>query len=146
MTRRAFAALLALSVVFVARGGTVEPVKPMVVVFYADWCMNCKILLPKLAKAQEGLEDRLLFVKLDSTDEARKIASRERAKTLGISELWFVNHATGWAALFDRNRQQVDSLKHEMSVEDLRRHLLELAGPPPKPQKKPRVAAAPAAR
>lgn len=100
--------------------------KPMVVLFYADWCYNCKLLLPKLAEAQKGLEDQFTFVKLDSTNEQRKTESRVKAKELGISKLWYANHATGWAALFDSKGQQVDALKQDMSVDELRARLEDL--------------------
>jgi thiol-disulfide isomerase/thioredoxin len=131
MMRRTFVALWLLCASFgLAAEPTSAPTRPLVVVFYADWCMNCKILMPKLTQAMKGLEEKLELVKLDSTDDTRKLASRERAKALGISELWYVNHATGWAALFDRNRQQVDSLKQDMSEEELHRHLVELAEAP----------------
>ncbi|WP_428313186.1 thioredoxin domain-containing protein [Hydrocarboniphaga sp.] len=103
--------------------------KPMAVWFYADWCMNCKMLAPKLAQVQPEFEQRIEFVKLDVTNEERKAASREQSKKLGVYPLYMANKATGWIALIDTQGKQVGEIRHFMSVDEMREALNQLAGP-----------------
>lgn len=120
--------------------------KPMAVWFYADWCMNCKMLAPKLAQLQPDFESRIDFVKLDVTDAERKKATREQARTLDILPLYMDNKATGWIALLDARGRQVGELRHFMSVEEMRAALAALAGEAPAAAdtKEPAQQAAPA--
>lgn len=103
--------------------------KPMAVWFYADWCMNCKMLAPKLAQVQPEFEQRIDFIKLDVTNEERKAASREQAKKLGVYPLYMANKATGWIALIDTQGKQVGEIRHFMSIEEMRSLLAKLAAP-----------------
>lgn len=103
--------------------------KPMAVWFYADWCMNCKMLAPKLAQVQPEFEQRIDFVKLDVTNEERKAASREQSKKLGVYPLYMANRATGWIALIDTRGKQTGEIRHFMSVDEMREALTKLAGP-----------------
>jgi thiol-disulfide isomerase/thioredoxin len=103
--------------------------KPMAVWFYADWCMNCKMLAPKLAQVQPDFEQRINFVKLDVTNEERKLASREQSKKLGVYPLYMANKATGWIALIDTQGKQVGEIRHFMSVDEMRAALDKLVAP-----------------
>ena len=103
--------------------------KPLAVWFYADWCMNCKLIAPKIAQVQPEFEQRVDFVKLDVTNADRKIESQAQAKKLGIYALYMGNTATGWLALVDRQGKQVGELRHFMSVDEMREALTKLAGP-----------------
>lgn len=106
--------------------------KPMAVWFYADWCMNCKMIAPKLAQVQPEFESRIDFVKLDVTNAERKAATRTRAEQLGIGALYMGNTATGWLALLDRQGKQVGELRHGMSVDEMRAALTQLADSAPR--------------
>jgi thiol-disulfide isomerase/thioredoxin len=105
--------------------------KPMAVWFYADWCMNCKMIAPKLAQVQPEFEQRIDFIKLDVTNEERKRATREQADKLGILPLYMSNTGTGWLALIDAQGHQVGELRHFMSVDEMRSALTRLAEPQP---------------
>ena len=105
--------------------------KPMAVWFYADWCMNCKMIAPKLAQVQPEFEQRIDFVKLDVTNEERKRATRAQAEKLGILPLYMGNTGTGWLALIDTQGRQVGELRHFMSVDEMRAALNRLTAPEP---------------
>ncbi|MDB5968980.1 MAG: hypothetical protein JWQ90_1430 [Hydrocarboniphaga sp.] len=112
--------------------------KPMAVWFYADWCMNCKMIAPKIAQVQPEFEQRIDFVKLDVTNEERKAATRVQARKLGILPLYMSNQGTGWLALIDTQGKQVGELRHFMSVDEMRAALTQLAAPAtPTPQATP---------
>ena len=101
---------------------------PMVVLFYADWCYNCKLIVPKLAQAQKGLEDRLRFIKLDFTDDAKHQESKARTKRLGLYELYLSNKATGWAALMSADgKTKLGELRIGDTPEQMREKLEKLA-------------------
>ena len=100
--------------------------RPMAVLFYADWCSNCKELEPKYEKARAGLEDKIQFVKLDVTDAERKSKTREQAKSLGIYPLYVANTGTGWVALLDASGNKVGEIKSDESSDDMRAALMKL--------------------
>jgi thiol-disulfide isomerase/thioredoxin len=126
---RLIALMFSVGLLFQAAASSTDSVsaKPMAVWFYADWCTNCKLLAPKYAAARSGLEDKVQFVTLDLTDDNAKIKTRETAQTLGISRLYYANHATGWVALLDGKGNQVGELHYDQSVEDIRAALEKLA-------------------
>jgi len=124
MTRLRIALLLLMSLV---AGSSQAADKPMAVWFYADWCMNCKMIAPKLAQVQPEFEQRIDFVKLDVTNAQRKEATRLQADKLGITPLYMSNTATGWLALIDTQGRQVGELRHFMTVEQMRTALTQLA-------------------
>jgi thiol-disulfide isomerase/thioredoxin len=103
--------------------------KPMAVWFYADWCMNCKMIAPKLAQVQPEFEQRIDFVKLDVTNAERKVETRLKAEKLGIAPLYMGNTATGWLALVDTQGRQVGELRHFMRIDEMRSALTKLADP-----------------
>ena len=130
------ALLIALVLLFAAPLSAADPAPapksdtlPMVVLFYADWCYNCKLIVPKLAQAQKGLEDRLRFIKLDFTDDAKHQDSKARTKRLGLYELYLSNKATGWAALMSADgKTKLGELRIADTPEQMREKLEKLAG------------------
>jgi thiol-disulfide isomerase/thioredoxin len=104
--------------------------QPMAVLISADWCMNCKIIKPKLHEAYQGFENKIMFVSLDVTDDATFARAQKQALQLGVPQLLSGSLATGWVALFDRNRKQVGKLMQDMSVEDMRKALQALVAAP----------------
>jgi len=107
--------------------GVLAADRPMAVWYYADWCMNCKLIAPKIAAIQPDYEARVDFIKLDVTDAAGKARSQQRARELGILSLYMDNTATGWLALVDRNGRQVGELRQQMTLEQMRGALDRLA-------------------
>lgn len=97
-----------------------RPAQPLAVLIAADWCMNCKIIKPKLQEAYKGFEGKIRFATLDVTDDKTFIKAKQEAYALGVPKLLIGSFATGWVALYDRNGRQVGKLMQDMSVEDMR--------------------------
>lgn len=107
-----------------------EPQKvmqPMAVLISADWCMNCKIIKPKLQEAYKGFEGKINFVSLDVTDDKAFFKAKHQAFELGVPQLLNGSISTGWVALFDRHGKQVGRLMQDMSVDDMKKALQSLA-------------------
>jgi thiol-disulfide isomerase/thioredoxin len=116
-----FAALLGSSL---AWGAEAEKVKePMAVLISADWCMNCKIIKPKLEEAYKDFQGKINFVSLDVTDDKTFFKAKHQAFVLGVPQLLNGSISTGWVALFDRHGKQVGKLMQDMSVEDMKSSL-----------------------
>ena len=100
-----------------------EPAKaaqPMAVLISADWCLNCKIIKPKLQEAYKDFQGKINFVSLDVTNDATFTKAQKQALQLGVPQLLNGSVATGWVALFDRHGKQVGKLMQDMSVEDMK--------------------------
>lgn len=97
--------------------------EPMAVFIEADWCMNCKILEPKLRAALHGMEDQIRFVNLDVTDDKRFFEAKQVVFKLGVPKLLKGSVTVGWVALYDRNGNQVGKIMQDMSVEEIRQAL-----------------------
>lgn len=73
--------------------------------FYADWCGSCKTLEPKVNEARAGADldkERVLFVRLDLTDEVKSHQAGLLAESLGLGEHFDANAgATGYLLLVD---------------------------------------------
>ena len=104
--------------------------QPMAVLISAEWCINCKLIEPKLAQLRDAYEGKLRFVSLDVTDDARLELAQERAEKLGIGDLLQGEFATGWVALFDRHGRKVGELHQQMSVDEMRKTLNALVARP----------------
>lgn len=103
-----------------------KPAQPLAVLIAADWCLNCKIIKPKLQEAYKGFEGKIHFATLDVTDDKTFVKAKQQAYELGVPKLLVGSFATGWVALYDRNRKQVGKLMQDMSVEDMRAALAAL--------------------
>ena len=73
--------------------------------FYADWCVSCKTLDPKMMKAR-GIADfdnqNILFVTLDLTNATTRHQASLMADVLGISEFYEENNGTtGFVLLYN---------------------------------------------
>lgn len=125
--------LVVLSLGALARADAGDPAaaadpRPQAVWFYADWCMNCKLIAPKLKRLQPRFEERVRFVKLDLTADSRREQNRELAAAGGFLDLYVANRKTGWVALLDSSGAPVGELKAEMSLDELSSRLEQLAG------------------
>ncbi len=83
-----------------------QPTPQLLAVYvYADWCPNCKILSPALAKARvDGALDKkdVLFVTLNLTDKPAIRQSQLLASALGIGDyLQAQGSGTGYVAILD---------------------------------------------
>lgn len=116
--------LLLLALLFATNSATAaDPLparEPLAVLIYADWCYNCKLLMPKLAQARAGLTERYRFVTLDVTDEPRKLKAKQTAIDLGFMQHYMGNHATGMIMLIDAKGAKLGEIKQDMSVEQIR--------------------------
>jgi thiol-disulfide isomerase/thioredoxin len=100
-----------------------KPMQPLAVLISADWCMNCKIIKPKLQEAYKGFEGKIKFASLDVTDDRTFMKAKQQAFALGVPKLLDGSISTGWVALFDRQGKQVGELKQDMSVPDMQKAL-----------------------
>ena len=57
--------------------------KPAAVLFHADWCLNCKLMKPRLATLQQQYGDRIEFIRVDYTTDAGRAEGKALAKGLG---------------------------------------------------------------
>ncbi len=108
------------SMAFAWGAETAKPAQPMAVLIAADWCLNCKIIKPKLQEAYKGFEGKIRFASLDVTDDKTFLKAKQEAFALGVPKLLNGSISTGWVALFDRNGKQVGKLMQDMSVEDMK--------------------------
>lgn len=112
----------------------VEPLsKPYAVLIYADWCYNCKQIVPRLDKLMPAYAGRIEFERFDVTDEQAKVRTRQRAKDLGIGAIYFANTGTGLVLLIDRERHKVGELRRTLSDGQIRTALDALAAGRPIP-------------
>lgn len=115
--------LIALSALLLVTGvnaAAAKADKPLAILIAADWCYNCKIIKPKLQQAYKGFEDKISFVTLDVTDDARTQKAQQQAAQLGQPKLLQGQFATGWVDLIDRSGKPVGELKQDMSVAQMR--------------------------
>jgi len=72
------------------------------VVFYADWCPNCKAIAPSVMNLQEKLKDKpVTFLTFNFTNDETKVKSKEVAKQMGLTEVLENNRGTGYVLLLD---------------------------------------------
>jgi thiol-disulfide isomerase/thioredoxin len=111
-----------------------EPLsKPYAILVYADWCFNCKQIVPRLDKLMPRYAQRIEFERFDMTDEQRKARSRQRAKDLNVGPIYFANKGTGVVLLIDRQREKVGELRYTLSDEQIEAALDALADGRPIP-------------
>jgi thiol:disulfide interchange protein len=107
-------------------GASARDSRPVAVWFYADWCMNCKLIKDKLAVMQTEYGAKVQFVKVDGTTPANQPANEKLAREFGFYDLFMTNNKTGWVALLDRNGKQIGELKQEMTPAQMRERLDQL--------------------
>lgn len=106
---------------------SVRSAEPMAILIAADWCINCKILEPKLKAALNGFEGKINRVDLDVTDDKHFFESKQVVFHLGVPKLLQGKIAVGWVALYDRYGNQVGKLMQDMSVDEMRQVLKNLS-------------------
>lgn len=132
--KRASAWMLLLLCAWLAPVGAIEPLsKPYAILVYADWCFNCKQILPRLDKLMPKYEQRIEFERFDMTNEDRKARSRQRAKDLSVGPIYFANKGTGVVLLVNRQREKVGELRYTLSDEQMKTALDALAAGKPIP-------------
>lgn len=125
--------LACLSVVLPAAAAPEPLSKPYAILVYADWCYNCKQIIPRLDVLQPAYASRIEFERFDVTNEDRKARTRQRAKDLGVSALYFANKGTGLVLLVNRDREKVGELRYTLSDDQMRTALDALAAGQPIP-------------
>lgn len=132
MKRLALALLL--SCAWLPAGVALEPLsKPYAILVYADWCFNCKQIVPRLDKLVPRYEQRIEFERFDVTNEDRKARSRQRAKDLGVGPIYFANKGTGVVLLINRKREKIGELRYTLTDEQMKTALDALAAGKPIP-------------
>jgi thiol-disulfide isomerase/thioredoxin len=97
--------------------------KPVVVDVFASWCPGCKNIAPTLSQLKQEYSDKVNFVVLDVTDQAKLQETAANAKKLGLgqflettksqtSTVAIVDPATGnILAMFKNNPNKADYTK-----------------------------------
>ncbi len=83
-----------------------EDGKFTIVLFYADWCPSCKILLPRLNDAISDLENKdiIRIVKFDFSNDLTQVESAGLAGEHGLSDIYNeYSPGTGFAILVDQD-------------------------------------------
>lgn len=120
MKRVLYALALTLSA-WLAPASALEPLsKPYAILVYADWCFNCKQILPRLDALMPAYAGRVEFERFDVTNEERKARTRQRAKDLGVGPIYFANKGTGLVLLVNRKREKVGELRYTLSDEQMK--------------------------
>jgi thiol-disulfide isomerase/thioredoxin len=131
---RVFFALCVLLTMPLTPASAIEPLsKPYAILVYADWCYNCKQILPRLDKLMPQYAQRIEFERFDMTNEDRKTRSRQRAKDLNVGPIYFANKGTGVVLLVNRQREKVGELRYTLSDEQMKTALDALAAGKPIP-------------
>jgi thioredoxin len=99
--------------------GVLHSSKPVVVDFYATWCVPCKILSPRLDQLAGSFTHEIKFVKIN-VDESPNLSQRFNIQ--GIPTL-----------LFFKDGKVVDKVVGLPPTDDLKAHLEALAGTNPPP-------------
>ena len=55
----------------------IQSSSPVLVDFYAEWCMPCKMMLPVLLEVEEEMNDKARFLKVN-VDKEKELAKRFR--------------------------------------------------------------------
>jgi thioredoxin len=99
--------------------GVLHSSRPVVVDFYATWCVPCKILSPRLDQLAGSFTNKIKFVKIN-VDESPNLSQRFNIQ--GIPTL-----------LFFKDGKVVDQVVGLPPTDDLKAHLEALAGTNPPP-------------
>ena len=87
--------------------------KVLAVLFYADWCGSCTVLDPEIQKARDKFDldnEPVLFIRLDTTDAARRYQAGLMASSLGLGDFYEQNAgATGFMILVDAETNEIIS-------------------------------------
>lgn len=143
MRRTIWGWLIAWMALVPAQAAQIEPLsKPYAILVYADWCFNCKQIVPRLDKLIPQYAQRIEFERFDMTNEDRKTRSRQRAKDLNVGPIYFANKGTGVVLLINRQREKVGELRYTLSDVQIKTALDALAaGKPIPPSSQPQPSA-----
>lgn len=132
--KRALSALILTLSVWLVPASAVDPLsKPYAILVYADWCFNCKQILPRLDTLMPAYAGRIEFERFDVTNEDRKARTRQRAKDLGVGPIYFANKGTGLVLLVNRQREKVGELRYTLSDAQMKAALDAVAAGQPVP-------------
>lgn len=107
--------------------------KPMAVLFNADWCLNCKLMRPRLEPLRAEYADRVDFLVADYTTDEGRAQGKALARERGFAPIYNANRATGWVALLNPDGSQAGSLTVKMDEAQLRQALDALLARRPSP-------------
>jgi thiol-disulfide isomerase/thioredoxin len=131
---RILSALCLLLCALLTPASALDPLsKPYAILVYADWCFNCKQIVPRLDPLMPRYAQRIEFERFDVTNEERKARTRQRAKDLGVGPIYFANKGTGLVLLINRQREKVGELRYTLSDEQMKTALDALASERPIP-------------
>ncbi|NJO28057.1 MAG: thioredoxin family protein [Richelia sp. SL_2_1] len=76
--------------------------KPVLVDVFATWCAGCKNIAPTLSELKQDYADKVNFVVLDVTDQAKVKETQAQAEKLGLSKFLEANKSkTSTVAIVD---------------------------------------------
>lgn len=87
--------------------------RPVVAIIRANWCPACQKIEPEMMGLMKEYGDRLNFVVLDVTDDAKIKESKALAKKHGLTEFFKTyKNKTSTVAIFDAKQKQVFKTDH----------------------------------
>jgi thiol-disulfide isomerase/thioredoxin len=87
--------------------------KPVVAIIRASWCPACQKIEPEMTTLMKQYGDRLTFVILDVTDEAKIKESEATAKKHGLTEFFKTHKSkTSTIAIFDVGQKEIFKTDH----------------------------------
>ena len=95
------------------------------VIYYAEWCGSCKILLPKIDEAKSSLSEEVIsdleFVRFDFTDQSSRNSSKELAQNKNLLPLFESDAKTGQLKLIDKETGNVlGIIKKDLSADEIK--------------------------
>lgn len=95
--------------------------RPTLIMFYSDYCGNCRILAPKIKEALNDIEpNKLRIIKFDYTSREQIMASKDLAREAGLTELQKKYGAkTGFAVLTNMSGEEIATLNVDDTTESI---------------------------
>ncbi len=110
-------ALVALVLPSIAGAGEMKA-KYTAVKFHADYCGSCQKISEFMPALQKELMDQpLLFVEFDFTDDTSKHQSQLLASKLGLGEVYAGNEGTGFILVVDSEGKVLNKIKIDKTAE-----------------------------
>lgn len=90
-----------------------RPNTAVVLVYTADWCTICKVLIPKLNDVRAIMDDeKVEFIEIDYSNDKTELESYRKLVKKGLGDYFYFENKkqAGFARVFDINLNEMDML------------------------------------